>query len=232
MIAALLSALAVWVAVPSSAVSRQRALFAAPRPTRRPAPASFAAIAVPVAGLLLLGWPSGAVVGVALGPVAYAAVGRLESAASRERNDRIASQLPGALDLMVATLEVGQPPAVALTLAAEATSEPLGPELAQLASRLSVAADPIAVWTSVLSDPALTPVGRAFRRAETSGMPVAQVISGVADELRRERRARRRDGSRKVAVRTAAPLGVCFLPAFFLIGIVPTVMGAFRGLAF
>ena len=59
-------------------------------------------------------------------------------------------------------------------------------------------------------------------------MPVAQVISGVADDLRRERRAARRERSRKVAVRTAAPLGACFLPAFFLIGIVPTIIATFR----
>ena len=57
----------------------------------------------------------------------------------------IAAQLPGALDLIVATLEVGRPPAVALSLAAEATVAPLGPELAQLSSRLTVAGDPIAV---------------------------------------------------------------------------------------
>jgi hypothetical protein len=37
-----------------------------------------------------------------------------------------------------------------------------------------------------------------------------------------------RERSRKVAVRTAAPLGACFLPAFFLIGIVPTVLATFR----
>ena len=227
MIAATLLALAVWCAIPSSPVARQRALFAAPRHARRPDLAVVAAVAAPLAALLLLGWPTGALIGIAISPIAHGAVGRLESAASRQRSAAIAAQLPGALDLIVATLEVGRPPAVALSLAAEATVAPLGPELAQLSSRLTVAGDPIAVWTSVLGDAALAPVGRAFRRAEMSGMPVAQVISGVADELRRERRARRRDDSRKVAVRTAAPLGVCFLPAFFLIGIVPTIIGAF-----
>lgn len=232
MIAAMLAALAVWCLIPARPVARQRALFEASRPSRRPDPAVLAAAAVPIAALVLLGWPSGAAIGVALGPVAYGAVGRLESAASRERNGRIAAQLPGALDLMVATLEVGRPPAVALSLAAGATPDPLGAELDHLSSRLEVAADPIAVWSSVLADPALAPVGRAFRRAEVSGMPVAHVISGVADELRRERRATRRDDSRKVAVRTAAPLGVCFLPAFFLIGIVPTIMGAFSSFTF
>lgn len=228
MIAALFAATSVWCVIPASPMARLRALFTVARSSRRPAPALLAAVAAPIAAVVVLGWPSGALIGIALAPVAHAAAGRLESAASRERSAKVAEQLPAALDLVVAALEVGRPPVVALGLGAEATADPLGSELARLASRLTVAGDPIAVWTSVLDDPVLAPVGRAFRRAETSGMPVAQVISGVADELRRERRARRRDDSRKVAVRTAAPLGACFLPAFFLIGIVPTLMGAFR----
>lgn len=232
MITAVMVSLAVWFAVPASAVGRQRALFDVPRPSRRPRPATVAALVTPVATLMLLGWPFGVLLGIALSPAAHGVVSRLESAAARERNAKIVGQLPGALDLMVAALEAGRPPSVALGLTADATYDPLGSELSQLASRLAIAGDPLEVWTSVLDDPALAPVGRAFRRAETSGMPVAQVICGVADELRRERRASRREASRKVAVRTAAPLGVCFLPAFFLIGIVPTILGAFRSFTF
>ncbi len=190
------------------------------------------AVAAPVAALALLGWPVGVVVGIALAPLVHASIDRLESAASRDRRTRLEAQLPAALDLVVSALDVGRPPVIAVGLAADATADPLGAELSQLASRLAVAIDPAAVWSSTLDDPALGPVGRAFRRAEISGMPVAQVIAGVADELRRERKARRRDDSRKVAVRTAAPLGACFLPAFFLIGIVPTIMGAFRNISF
>lgn len=232
MISAVLTTLAVWCAIPASPVARHRGLFSMPRPSHRPSPAILAAVVTPLASLMLLGWPFGAVLGIALSPVAHGVVSRLESAASRERTAKITAQLPGALDLMVAALEAGRPPTVALGLAAEALHDPVGSELGQLASRLAISGDPIAVWSSVLDDPALAPVGRAFRRAETSGMPVAQVICGVADELRRERGACRREASRKVAVRTAAPLGVCFLPAFFLIGIVPTLMGAFRSFSF
>jgi pilus assembly protein TadC len=83
------------------------------------------------------------------------------------------------------------------------------------------------VWDSVVADPALAPVGRAFRRASSSGMPVAEIVAGVADELRRERSARLRELGQRVGVRTAAPLGLCFLPAFFLIGIVPTLAATF-----
>ncbi|MCL8253036.1 hypothetical protein AERO_16735 [Aeromicrobium fastidiosum] len=58
-------------------------------------------------------------------------------------------------------------------------------------------------------------------------MPVADVVRGVADELRRERVARLREHGQRVGVRTAAPLGLCFLPSFFLVGIVPTVVATF-----
>jgi hypothetical protein len=129
---------------------------------------------------------------------------------------------------MVAALEVGRPPVTAFELAAEATAEPLGAELGLVAGRLAISGDSEVVWRTVAADRSLAPVGRAFRRATASGMPVAHIVAGVADELRRERRAARRERSRKVAVRTAAPLGACFLPAFFLIGIVPTIIATFR----
>ena len=226
--AAAMAALAVWLALPRSAAVRGRDLFGPHRSSRHLDLPIVAAVVVPFAAVMLLGWPTGAVIGAIAAPVAHRAVGQLESAAGRRRAARIAAQLPSALDLMVATLEVGRPPVTAFALAAEATSSPLGSELASVAHRLAVSGDSMAVWRSVETDQALAPVGRAFRRAESSGMPVARVVSGVADDLRRERRARRRDDSRKVAVRTAAPLGICFLPAFFLIGIVPTIISTFR----
>jgi pilus assembly protein TadC len=110
-------------------------------------------------------------------------------------------------------------------LVAEVTPAPLGDELAKVGTRLAVGGDPMAVWAHLADDDVLGPLGRAFRRAATSGMPVARVVASVAEELRRERRAGRRERSRRVGVRTAAPLGACFLPAFFLVGIVPTIIG-------
>jgi hypothetical protein len=32
-------------------------------------------------------------------------------------------------------------------------------------------------------------------------------------------------------VRVSAPLGACFLPAFFLVGILPTIIGSVRSLS-
>jgi Flp pilus assembly protein TadB len=228
MIPAALAGLAVWCFVPASTAARQRALFGGREAPSRVDPALVAALLTPVAAFVVLGLPLGPLIGVGLAPVVHRSMSRLETAAARRRSARIAAQLPTALDLMVAALEVGRPPVTAFELAAEATAEPLGTELGLVAGRLAIAGDSEAVWRTLAVDQSLAPVGRAFRRAATSGMPVAHVVSGVADDLRRERRAERRERSRKVAVRTAAPLGACFLPAFFLIGIVPTVIATFR----
>jgi Flp pilus assembly protein TadB len=227
-ISAVLAGLAVWCVIPVSTVARQRALFGEREAPRRMDAALVAAVLTPVGATLILGLPLGPLIGVGLVPVVHRTVSRLETAAARRRGARIAAQLPTALDLMVAALEVGRPPVTAFELAAEATAEPLGTELGLVAGRLAIAGDSDSVWRTLADDRSLAPVGRAFRRAAASGMPVAHVVSGVADDLRRERRAAQRERSRKVAVRTAAPLGACFLPAFFLIGIVPTIIATFR----
>jgi Flp pilus assembly protein TadB len=224
----LLVALATWCLVPEPASVRARRVLQPVRTPRRLDPALAAALLAPLAAVLLLGVPMGLLAGAVLAPLAHRQVGRLESGAARRRAALVRAALPGALDLMVAALEVGRPPVTAFALAAEATSEPLGPELSLVAGRLAIAADADTVWQALATDPALAPVARAFRRAAVSGMPVAHVVSGVAEEMRRERSAMLRERSRKVAVRTAAPLGACFLPAFFLIGIVPTVLATFR----
>ncbi|MCW2831887.1 MAG: hypothetical protein JWP31_2579 [Aeromicrobium sp.] len=230
MTAGLLAAAAVWCWVPEHASVRAHRVFGRATRSRRVDPALVAAALTPLAAVMVLGLPLGLVAGAVLAPMARRFVGRLESAASRQRSARIAAALPAALDLMVATLEVGRPPVAAFALAAEATAPPLGPELAAVAARLEVSADPDTVWRSLSADPLLSAVGRAFRRAETSGMPVAHVVTGVADDLRRERAAQLRALTRKVGVRTAAPLGACFLPAFFLVGIVPTIVATFESM--
>lgn len=228
MITAVLTGLSVWCLVPAPATDRLRSVFGPRQDRRRADPALIAALMAPVGATVLLGLPLGPLLGLASVPLVHRSVSRLESSVSRRRSAQIAAQLPTALDLMVAALEIGRPPVTAFALAAEATAAPLGPELGQVAGRLAIAGDSEAVWRSLAGDRALAPVGRAFRRAGASGMPVAHVVSGVADDLRRERRAARRERSRKVAVRTAAPLGACFLPAFFLVGIVPTLIATFR----
>ncbi len=231
MSAAVLVALAVWCSVPPSARPRAHRVLLARRHSPRADPAVLAAVLVPVAAIVVLGVPWGPVVGLLVAPLVHRATGRLESRADRRRSQVVEDGLPGALDLVVAALSVGRPAGTALALAAEATDGPLGDDLRLLARRLTIASDPEPVWQSMIDDPSLAPVGRAFSRAATSGVAVSEIIAGIADELRRERSARLTELSRRVGVRTAAPLGLCFLPAFFLIGIVPTIIASFSTIA-
>jgi pilus assembly protein TadC len=222
---AIATGLSVWCSIRPRADRRCRALFAERHAASSLAPVLAVTVLVPLAAVLVLGPVMGAFVAVVATPAARTVVGGLETSASRRRAARLADQLPTALDLMVATLDAGRPPVAAFALVADVTPEPLGDELGLVGSRLAVGGDPHAVWANLADDPLLGPLGRAFRRAGASGMPVARVVESVADELRRERRAARRERSRRVGVRTAAPLGACFLPAFFLVGVVPTIIG-------
>ena len=223
MIAAVLAGLATWCVVPHPARRRVHGLW---RPSGRRAttvdPGLLAAAMVPVIGLVVLGWPAGPVVGLLAAPVVRSAVARLESGADRARQQEARRQLPAALDLVAACLDAGRPPGHALRLAGEASAEPLGPELCALAHRITVAGD---LRTALAEVPVeLRPLARALRRAEQSGVPISDVVGAVAGDVDRDRMAERRDAARRVGVRTAAPLGVCFLPSFLLIGIVPTIV--------
>ena len=90
-------------------------------------------------------------------------------------------------------------------------------------ARLELGLDPVQVWSGLADDPVLAPLGRALARAHRSGAPVAETVARLAEELAERARADVEDQARTVGVRAAVPLGLCLLPAFLLVGIVPVV---------
>jgi hypothetical protein len=87
---------------------------------------------------------------------------------------------------------------------------------------------------SFTADPRTTP-GRpaaalaiTCARSERSGAPVGPLLAALAGELRDARRSAREAAARRVGVWAVLPLGVCFLPAFLLAGVVPVVAGLVR----
>jgi len=180
------------------------------------------------AGSVLGGW-----VGLLAGPLvavgAYRFLARLEPAAVRRRRLRIVADLPLAVDLLVVCLEAGRPVGPAVAVVADAVGGPLGGELRRVGSRMGLGADPALVWADAGRDVAFGPLARAVVRALDTGAPLAESLTHLADDLRAEQRAAVDETARRVAVRSAGPLGLCFLPAFVLVGMVPTIVGAFRG---
>jgi pilus assembly protein TadC len=76
----------------------------------------------------------------------------------------------------------------------------------------------------VSRQPELATQAPALTRAGESGISVADTVSALAVELAEQARADAEDRARRVGVKAAVPLGVCLLPAFLLLGIVPTVV--------
>jgi pilus assembly protein TadC len=144
---------------------------------------------------------------------------------SRLEADRVAALL----DLVAAALDVGLAPVAALAAVAVGVPEPDRSRLRRAVAMVGIGGDAAMVWRMLADDPVLGPLAHALERSERSGAPVAAAVRGLADEARRERRANRLAEARRVGVRTAAPLGACFLPAFFLIAIVPTVIALLGG---
>jgi Flp pilus assembly protein TadB len=192
-----------------------------------------------------LGLLTGAAVGVAalavagLGatPLAILAVsvtarlaGRLRD---RKSDGRADPALPLTLDLVAAALRSGRPLSVALRVAAPAAGPASAAALTRVAGLLELGADPAAAW-ALVDDPALLPVAVAGRRSADSGARLAQGLEQLAADLRQQVRTATQARAHRAGVLAMLPLGLCFLPAFICIGVVPVVVGiagtAFAGM--
>jgi Flp pilus assembly protein TadB len=195
-------------------------------PRRLPVLQVTATVAVGCGVLFFVGWPVGAVLAAGAAGCCWWVTGRLEPAAVRRRRERLAASVPHAVDLMAACLTVGLSPDAALVQVTTAVDAPLRDELAAVGSRLRLGVDPATVWRDLADHPQLGGLGRTVSRAVDSGASVADAMQRLADDLRRQHRATTETRARAVGVRAAVPLGVCLLPAFVLVGVVPLVAGS------
>ncbi|RZU13747.1 type II secretion system (T2SS) protein F [Kribbella rubisoli] len=173
--------------------------------------------------LLLIGFPWGAIpAAIALYAVPRA-LARLEPAATKQRNTQLARDLPLAIDLLTACLRVGRPPQHALALVAEALPGPLADLFTKIAHHLALGADPATAWAHLRAEPACAPMARAITRSLRSGAPLSKTLEHLADETRRSHHHTADQQARATESRAALPLGLCFLPAFVFLSIVPTI---------
>ncbi|MDP9863594.1 MULTISPECIES: type II secretion system F family protein [Streptosporangium] len=178
---------------------------------------------------LVVGGVPGAAVGVAGSTVALIAVRRRESPRLRRERERVAADLPLAADLMVSCLRAGQPITGAIDVTVEAVGGPLGDRLAWVSGQLRLGATPEDAWQALAAERPLAPLARMMSRAALSGAPVADVLTRLSDDSRHAARAVSSAAARRVGVQAVAPLGLCFLPAFVVLGIIPVVAGLAGG---
>ncbi|MGC3021048.1 type II secretion system F family protein [Brevibacterium sp. FAM 24630] len=125
-------------------------------------------------------------------------------------------QLAFDLDLVAICLTSGLPIPVALTLTAEATGDRSG--LRRIGRAMTIGGRKLA------DDDRLLPVLEVFEFSEHSGVGPAPLIESVAKELRASSRRRRQEAAAALGVQLVLPLGVCILPAFLLLSVVPVVI--------
>jgi len=156
-------------------------------------------------------------------------------AATRRRRPRVPAPasdplaLALALDLMGACLEAGVPLPAALAAGATVTDSATAEPLAAMAAALHRGGDADA-WASCADEPRLAPLVRICRRVGTTGAAAGDDLRRAAAELRRSHQAERRRRSQRAAVWVVLPLGLCFLPAFLLLTVVPVVAALLPGL--
>ncbi len=146
-----------------------------------------------------------------------------EPASARRRRLRVEAELPWIVDLLSAALRAGLGPVEALTRVGEVCHPDVRGELEVPLARLRLGVDPVSVWTDLAGHRELGPLGTTLRRATESGAPVVDALRRLADDLRASRRAALEVRIRRIEVRAAVPLGVCLLPAFVLLAVVPLV---------
>ncbi|MFR9775996.1 type II secretion system F family protein [Micromonospora sp. MS34] len=177
-----------------------------------------------VATLVLVGgWP-GLFAGVLAGVVADRLLRRFEPRAARARRLREAADLPLAADLLAAALRAGAPVDRSVLAVAEALGGPLADRLGRVGRTLELGGTASESWAHLHPVCGAERLAAAAIRSSDSGAALAGALTRLADDLRSDRATAAEAAARRAGVLIVLPLGLCFLPAFILAGLVPVIV--------
>jgi Flp pilus assembly protein TadB len=134
-------------------------------------------------------------------------------------------RLAASWDLLAACLGAGLPVPAAVRAIAEEL--PAGPAevLRHVARLLALGADPVQAWAPALKHADVAALARGARRTARSGTALAALSSALAAEVRAGVQEGAEARAQRAAVLIAGPLGLCFLPGFLCLGVLPVVVG-------
>jgi pilus assembly protein TadC len=145
--------------------------------------------------------------------------------ASPAPNDPLAAA--ASFDVFAACLRSGMAVSTAAAATASSAPQPLGRLLTRAADLLALGADPAAAWSNAALplDNQTEALMRLARRSATSGAALADGVAELADQSRHEAADAARAAAERASVLIAGPLGLCYLPAFLCLGVLPVVAG-------
>jgi pilus assembly protein TadC len=172
---------------------------------------------------LVGGWWS-VPVGVAVGYAVDRVLRRMEPAAVRAERLRAVADLPLAADLLAAALRAGAPVDRAASAVGDALGGPLGERLERTARSLRLGGTPPEAWAHLEDVAGASRLVAAAVRSSSSGGALAGALTRLADDLRSDRSVAAQAAAQRAGVLIVLPLGLCFLPAFVLAGLVPVIV--------
>jgi Flp pilus assembly protein TadB len=171
---------------------------------------------------VLAGWPQGIPIGAVTATVAWLSVRRILRPTREEPNHL---GLAASWDLLAACLRAGLPvPTAVLAIAADLPAQ-ARTALRGTADLLALGADPVSAWAPALDCPTTAGLARGARRTARSGAALAGVAETLATTIREAANDAAEAKAQRAGVLITGPLGLCFLPAFVCLGIVPVVVG-------
>lgn len=129
------------------------------------------------------------------------------------------------LDLLGACLRAGLPVSAAITAMASTAPKPMADSLRRVADLLALGADPETAWSEAALDPDTEALARMARRSARSGSSLSSSMAELAERSRGDAEDLAAAAAERAGVLISGPLGLCFLPAFIALGIVPVVIG-------
>lgn len=189
-----------------------------------------AAVAVAATAVLVLGSTAGMLVGVPAGAMAARGAVRRVGASTQLRQRQLSADLPLFCDLVAAQVGAGASLPIAADAAADAVAGALSEAVRSAVAAIRLGAAPEDAWSSLgVADEPLQSLARLLARASATGSGVAEALATLAAESRDRQRISVEAAARRSEALAVAPLGLCFLPAFVLIGVLPLVAGLVSG---
>lgn len=153
---------------------------------------------------------------------------RLRAGGQDRRRPARADEVPLLLELLGAMLEAGLALPRALEVAAGVADGP-GPALARASGALRLGTDWDHAWPDTAPGSAADELRAALRFAASTGAPSAELLYSRARQLRRSRHRELEKRAAALGVKLVIPLGVCSLPAFLCLGVVPVLLAMLPG---
>ncbi len=178
---------------------------------------------------LVVGGIVGVVAAVLVAPVAARLLRRIEPRSARRARQAAAGELPFAADLLAAALRAGVPVEAAARTTGAGIGGRVGRDLVRVADGLRLGLEPPDAWPVLRGTPGAERIVDTIVRSAESGAAVARALERLADDLRGSRAAAVEAAAARVGVLIVLPLGLCFLPAFVLAGIVPVIVAVLGG---